>query len=490
MSLRSIHRGPVDDDDFPDERDDVAQKKELGAMLMGSGPPTSLPEVGTIVKGPIIQIGDLDIFIDIGAKAEATIDKKELLDPDGNLEVALGDELEASVVSVKDGIRLSRGSLKAARSRQAIDEAFAAGLPVEGKVEGVNKGGLEVLLGGGMRAFCPMSQIDERRVEDPQLWVGRTLEFLVVDMGRGRGKNAVVSRRKLLEAKTAVDAEVTRAKLVPGAVVRGKVSSLQNYGAFIELGGLQGLLHISDISHTRLSHPGAELTVGDEVAVKVLRVDAETGKISLGRKQLLDDPWATVSQSVPVGGEIAGHISRVAEFGAFVEVAPGIEGLVHVSELAAGKKVSDARKIAKSGDRIRVRVQEVDAAKRRISLARVDDGPARAEGTIAVGSIVDGVVARVEPFGVFVRLGPGQTGLVPNEELGSESKMDHAKEFPPDTPMKVEILAIEDGGKKIRLSRARAMQRAEREEVDKYRGDSGAGFSTLGDIFKKQLGRS
>jgi small subunit ribosomal protein S1 len=456
----------------------------MEAMLAGVSLPKD-PEPGTVVKGVVVQVGDAEVFIDIGAKSEASMSRDELVDDKGQMEVKVGDTIEASVVSTRDGIRLSRRMLKSAKSRADLRDAFGSGIPVEGRVESVRKGGFEVSLPGGVKAFCPLSQIDERRVEEPAAWVGRTLEFRIVELD-DKARNVVVSRRRLLEQESAKRAEETRKRVVEGAVLKGRVVSLQSYGAFIDLGGIQGLAHVSELSHSRVSHPSEVLKPGDEVNVQVLKVDAESGKVSLGLKQLAEDPWMSVAEKVRPGERLDGKVSRVAEFGAFVEVAPGIEGLVHVSEFSPGKKSADARKLVQPGEAIRVKVLDVDPSARRISLGRVDADAPDEDVEIVPGVYVRGKVERVEPFGIFVRLGPGMTGLVPNEEMGTTRGTDHRKDFAPGSEMEVQVLAVEEGGKRVRLSRAAALARAEREESDKFRGKTGAGgFSTLGDAFKK-----
>jgi small subunit ribosomal protein S1 len=268
------------------------------------------------------------------------------------------------------------------------------------------------------------------------------------------------------------------------------VVSLQGYGAFIDLGGLQGLLHVSEISHARISHPSEALQVGQRVKVKVLKVDAESGKVSLGMRQLEADPWQTVADRVRAGDRFEGKVTRVAEFGAFVAVEPGIEGLVHVSELALGGRGNDARKLVQAGDEMTVKVLAVDAEARRISLGRLDpDAIDETDVVLERGRVVKGKVDRVEPFGVFVRLGPGVTGLIPNEEMGTDRSADHKRNFPPGTPVEVEIQAVEDNGRRIRLSRASVLAQAERDELERYRSrDGSSGLTSLGDVLKEKLG--
>ena len=256
--------------------------------------PTTLDE-GQIVKGRVVQISDDSVFVDIQEKGEAIIARAELEDAQGNLEVGVDDEVEATVISTDGEIRLSRKLLKGMKARALLENAVAHGLPVEGKVAGVIKGGYEVTV-GGQRAFCPFSQIDMRRVESSDVYLNQVLEFRVTRYG-DNGRNIVLSRRQLLEEQARKAAEETRQKITPGAVLSGTVSSLTDFGAFVDLGGVQGLVHLSELSHSRTVKPTDFLQVGQTVTVKVLKVDEKSGKgkIALSMKALEGDPWVAVS---------------------------------------------------------------------------------------------------------------------------------------------------------------------------------------------------
>src|SRR5438552_1111098 len=249
------------------------------ATLFAREADRSVLEIGQIVKGRVIQIAAESIFVDVGGKGEAWIERAELTDDEGRLRVAVGDEVEATVVSTGDEVRLSHKLRQGAQARQALAVAAQTGIPVEGKVAAVIKGGYEVTV-GGLRAFCPFSQMEIRRVATPEDYLGKVLEFRVTRFGEN-GRNIVLSRRQLLEEKAAEAAEVTRQKVIPGAVLPGTVVSLADFGAFVDLGGLQGLVPMSEISHVRLARAGDRLSVGEAVTVKVMRVDEEKGRISL-----------------------------------------------------------------------------------------------------------------------------------------------------------------------------------------------------------------
>jgi small subunit ribosomal protein S1 len=425
-------------------------------------------QVGQIAKGRVIHVTAESVFVDVGGKGEAWIDRAELTDADGRLKVGVGDEVEATVVAVGDEVRLSYKLRQGAQARQALSLAAASGVPVEGRVAAVIKGGYEITV-GGLRGFCPFSQMALRRVDAPEEYVGRVLEFRVTAYG-DRGRNIVVSRRKLLEERAARAAEEMREKIVPGAVLPGTVAGLVDFGAFVDLGGLQGLVPLSELSHTRGVRPAERLRIGEPVTVKVLRVDPDRGKISLSLKALEGDPWAALAGRIRERQVARGRAVRATEFGVFVELLPGVDGLLHVSEIPRNRQAG-MREAAAIGAEVTVLVMAIDIDKRRIALALAPADAAPGEqmdSDLAVGAVVTGTVERVEPFGVFVRLGPGQTGLVPNAEMGTPPGTEHGKAFPSGAEIQVLVLSIEDGGRRIRLSRARAIDREEQTEAKAY----------------------
>lgn len=346
---------------------------------------TEDPAVGEKVSGQILSIGEESVFVDLGAKSEGTIPVAELKDAEGNVTVNVGDRIEATVTGTdpESGALTLRkkaggkGKKVAAEVVPEIRQAFESGLSLEGTVTGLNKGGAEVQV-FGMRAFCPLSQLDLRYVADPQQYVGQKLTFKVARLEEGnrggRGPNIVLSRRALLEEEQQSRAAETREKLQVGAVLRGKVTSLTTYGAFIDLGGIEGMLHVSEIGHARTAHPQDVLSIGDEVEVQVIKI--EKGKdekrperISLSRRSLERDPWRDAAERFPEGTVTTGRVMRLESFGAFVEIAPGVEGLVHISEMGAGRRLNHARDAVQLGQDVTVKVLGVDTGKRRISLS-------------------------------------------------------------------------------------------------------------------------
>jgi small subunit ribosomal protein S1 len=336
------------------------------------------------VSGKILSVGDEWVFVDLGGKAEGRIAAAELKDAEGNLTVKEGDSIDATVTGTdpETGALLLRRKAGGKGKKPAdvvpeIRQAAESNLPLEGLVTGLNKGGAEVQV-YGMRAFCPLSQLDLRYVENPQQFVGQKLMFKVnrLEEGNrgGRGPNIVLSRRQLLEEEQQARAAETREKLEVGAVLHGRVTSLTSYGAFIDLGGIEGMLHVSEIGHTRTTHPQDVFQVGDEVEVQVIKI--EKGKdekrperISLSRRSLQSDPWNEAASRFTEGMEVPGRVMRTETFGAFVELAPGLEGLVHISEMGAGRRLNHSREAVQPGQEVQVRVLGVDTARRRISLS-------------------------------------------------------------------------------------------------------------------------
>jgi small subunit ribosomal protein S1 len=429
-------------------------------------------QVGQVVTGRVLHIDDETVFVDVGGKGEALIDRAELVDAQGNLKVAVGDSIEATVVRSGESLRLSHRLLAGAQARQGLAVAAETGLPVEGKVASVVKGGYEVTV-AGLRAFCPFSQMDRYRVDDAEALVGRVLEFRISRYGEN-GRNIILSRRALLEEQAARDAEETRKKLIAGAVLPGRVTSLADFGAFVDLGGVQGLVPVSEISHSRVERPADRLRVGDSVTVKVLAVDPARGRTTLSLKALDADPWAAVPGTLRERQVVRGRVVRMTDFGVFVELRPGVDGLLHLTEVPRSRH-GEMKKAAETRAELVVLVTSLDLDRHRIGLALAPEGVvpgAHVESKVVAGGVVTGTVERIESFGVFVRLGPGQVGLVPNAEMATPTGTDHRKAFPPGTEVKVAVLSIEEGGKRIRLSRAQALRMEEDAETRAYMQDA------------------
>jgi small subunit ribosomal protein S1 len=330
---------------------------------------------GQTIEGTIVAIGPEVALVDVGSKGEAAIEIAELKDADGNLEVAVGDRIQATVVSTVGGLTLSRKLVRGAATQRQLEEAYRTGLPVEGKVEKSVKGGYEVRL-AGQRGFCPFSQIDIVRTEPPA-HEGRVYSFRIIEYKEG-GRNLVVSRRALLEEEQRVSAAELRRSLAVGAVITGRVTSVRDFGAFVDLGGgVQGLLHVSEMGWSRVQDTSQVVKAGDQITVKVLRLDEGQQKISLGLKQLTADPWSKVLDTYEVGQVVSGRVTRVAEFGAFVELEPGVEALAHVSTFAPTGRSEEWSKTVAAGTTAAVEILSIDLDKKRIGVALVPEGSSR-----------------------------------------------------------------------------------------------------------------
>ncbi len=463
---------PTDPTD-PTENGETAPEEEeedFARMLEESLQPKFLRE-GEPVEGKIVALGSDVAFVDVGGKGEATIDLAELTDPDAGVEVQVGDTVKAIVISTSDGIKLSHKLARSAATREALNAAHQSGLPVEGRVEKVIKGGFEIRF-SGQRAFCPISQIDTHFTEDPSVHEGKSYTFRVIEF-KQEGKNIVVSRRAILEEEERERAEEVRQLIVPDAVLPGRVVSVREYGAFVDLGGgIQGLLHISEMGWSRVSDPTSVVQPGDEITVKVLRVDDEKGRISLGLKQLQADPWTSVATDYRVGQVLSGRVTRVADFGAFVELAPGIEALAHVSTFPPTGRTDGWKESVSPGTTVAAEILSIDAERKRMGIAIAEEGSVKAtqakDREIAPGARLIGKVKDHESYGVFVFLDAGNTGLIPLEETGVEQGNDLKKAFPVGSDVEVIVLEVDPSNRRIRLSAKAVKEATERGEARDY----------------------
>jgi small subunit ribosomal protein S1 len=353
----------------------VSDTEDFAAMFEASTKAKRYDK-GQTIEGTIVAIGPEVAFVDVGGKGEATIEIEELRDADGALEVAVGDRIQAMVTSTTGGLTLSRKLVRGAATARLLEDAFHTGLPVEGKVERAVKGGFEVRI-ARERAFCPISQIDIVRM-DPSTYEGHVFDFRIIEYREG-GRNLVVSRRVLLEEEQRANAAEIRRSIAVGNVIAGRVTSVRDFGAFVDLGGgVQGLLHVSEMGWSRVLDASNVVKPGDEIAVKVLRVDDDRQKISLGLKQLTDDPWAKVGETYAIGQVRTGRVTRIADFGAFVELEPGVEALAHVSTFAPAGKSQRWSAEVPVGTTASFEIVSIDLDKKRIGVMMVPEGSSRA----------------------------------------------------------------------------------------------------------------
>ena len=376
---------------------EIENDNEDFAAMFAASEQTRRLENGQTVEGTIVALGQDVAFVNVGGKGEATIALSELANADGVVEAKAGDRVQATVVSTTGGITLSRRLQRGAATARQIEDAFRSGLPIEGKVEAEVKGGFTVTI-AGLRAFCPFSQIDSVRGTEPASHLGRVYTFKVIEYAEN-GRKFVVSRRALLELENQARAEEVRRTLTVGAVVTGQVVSVRDFGAFIELGGgVQGLLHVSEMGWSHVTNPSAVAAPGQELTVKVLRIDNATKQIALSLKQLLADPWAAAPTTFQVGHVYQGQVERHAQFGVFVTLAPGITGLVPLSETGVAREV-DLKKAFPLGADLTVIVISVDATARRISLSVKGVGDAREAAEVREYTAREDVAQAAQPFG-------------------------------------------------------------------------------------------
>jgi len=452
---------------------------------------------GDKVSGKVLKISKDTVFVDLGGKSEGLADIQEFLDKGGNLTIKQGDGVEMRVASIRDGIHLTKGmKVHGADALEILREAKENLIPVEGRVIRAIKGGFEIDL-SGIRAFCPLSQIDLSFCEKPEEHVGLRSPFRIMEI-KEKGKNIVVSRRVLLEEEQEKKSKETLARLKPDLECEGRVTKLTDFGAFVDIGGIEGMVHISEISHGRINHPSEILKPGQQVKVKVMKIEADKEgrpKISISIKALEPDAWDK-GLGFEEGEIIRGKVSRLTDFGAFVEVAPGVDGLVHISEISY-ERVSHPSRFLHEGDMVEVLVMGIDRQTHRVSLSikevtikkRMEMGGEGSDKVrLEVGQILRGIVEDGKPYGLFIRLpqfGPKVRGLLPTEELRDSGKGDVKKKFPRGQEIQVEIISIDEQGR-IRLSQRVMEEREDREGYKKFleKEDKGGKLGTLGDIFK------
>ncbi|NDY43429.1 30S ribosomal protein S1, partial [Dissulfurirhabdus thermomarina] len=392
---------------------------------------------GEVLEGKVVRVDKEFVLVDVGYKSEGQIPVREFAGPDGTVDVQPGDTVEVLLErwDPEEGmIRLSRSKALRRKVWKEIVAAYEAEAPIKGTVVARIKGGLSVRIGegrGGVTAFLPYSQIDIRPVRDPESFIDQEVECAILKCNQRR-ENVVVSRRTLLEKDRAEKRAKTLAELAEGQVREGVVKNITDYGAFVDLGGIDGLLHITDMSWGRVEHPSKVFKVGDTIQVKVLSFDPETEKVSLGTKQLAEDPWLRVEEKYPVGTTVEGTVVSLTDYGAFVELEEGVEGLIHVSEMSWTKRVRHPSQVVNVGDRIQAAVLKVDPEAKRISLSlkQVTGNPwEEVQERYPAGTVIEGTVKNVTDFGVFIGIQEGIDGLVHISDLSWSKRVKHPGEL-------------------------------------------------------------
>ncbi len=387
---------------------------------------------GEIVPGRVIGITANSVIVDVGYKSEGLVPIDEFMDRDGSLQVKEGDEVDVLLEKTEDlegHVLLSFTKAQRMRRWTEVEKAYKDGRVIKGRVTDRIKGGLTVDV--GLRAFLPGSLVDIKPVKNLESLRGQELEFKVISLDRRRN-NIVLSRKAVLETELVKKKAETLKRLEEGARLKGVVKNITDYGVFIDLGGIDGLLHITDISWGRVNHPSEHFTVGDEVEVVVLKFDPETERVSLGYKQKSDDPWTLVDKKYPIGSRVKGRVVSLVDYGAFVEIEEGVEGLIHVSEMSWTKKVVNPAKILEVGDEVEAIVSELDMDQRRISLSlrQTERNPwEELEDTHPEGSIIEGKVRNLTEFGAFVEITDGIDGLIHVSDMSWTKRVKHPSEI-------------------------------------------------------------
>lgn len=443
------------DANLPDQQ--ISADEDFGAILEKFEQDQTIFHSGETVKGKVIGISDHGVVVDFGYKSEGIVPLEEFTTPEGEIFVNNGDEVEVVIKNIHPGDAppiLSRNDVLRRKAWDVIETAYNDGTPITGLVLDKTKGGLRVDI-NGVEAFLPGSLADSRPSFNLDSFRGQEIEALVIKFSRKRN-NIVLSRKALTDEVINQQKSETLSKIEQGYIIEGTVKNLTEYGAFVDIGGIDGLLHVTDMSWGRLQNPSELFKVGDNVQVKVLKLDKDKEKVSLGYKQLIPDPWSSVVEIYPVGAKITGKISSVAEYGAFIELEAGVEGLVHVSEMSWSKRSKSPKQMFKPGEEVEVQVLGVDTEDRRISLGmrQLQPNPWQAAaGKYRVGTTVEGKVRNITDFGAFIELEDGIDGLVHVSDISRSKKVRHPKDMlKRGQDVKAVITSLDIDGQRMSLS--------------------------------------
>jgi len=438
---------------------------------------------GTIIKGTVIHINADFVTVNAGLKSEGHIPINQFYDENGDLEVAVGDEIEVALDAIEDGwgeTRLSREKAKRAESWTRLAEAFEANELVKGVISGKVKGGFTVDI-QSIRAFLPGSLVDVRPIRDPINLEGKELEFKVIKLDQKRN-NVVVSRRSVMESENTAERESLMTNLQEGQETKGIVKNLTDYGAFVDLGGIDGLLHITDMAWRRVKHPSEVVSVGQELTVKVLKFDRERTRVSLGLKQLGEDPWVDITSRYPEGTKLVGKVTNITDYGCFVEIEEGVEGLVHVSEMDWTNKNIHPSKVVQLGLDVEVMVLDIDEERRRVSLGlkQCKSNPWDAfAATHNKGDKVSGKIKSITDFGIFIGLEGGIDGLVHLSDISwNETGEEAVRQYKKGEELEAVVLAVDPERERISLG----IKQLEGDPFSVYVGTNSKGSIVVGTV--------
>ncbi|MFH1176647.1 MAG: S1 RNA-binding domain-containing protein [Acidobacteriota bacterium] len=444
-----------------DERNETVPTSTFAEALAESFLHDQL-EVGQLVSGEIVAVTGDVALVAVGGKTEALMDRAELG------ELRPGDGLDAVVVSLSPELRVSHKQAIERRQREALRGAFVNGVPVEGKVTGRNKGGYDISV-AGIRAFCPLSQIELSFPRNVDAYFGKSYLFRITELEEDLSA-MVVSRAAVLKEEREQAAGMAWSAITTGAILEGTVKSIRDFGVFVDLGGVDGMIHATELTHRFGARPSQVVKNGDKVRVKVIEADRGKERIALSLKALEPDPWAEVPASFPVGAAFAGKVARKSEFGVFVELLPGVDGLLHVSQLPPGMKLDDPALAADAP--VTGWIKECDLDRRRLSLTlrelATGDPWADASARYPVGTLVEGVIERIAAFGAFVEIEPGLTGLIPASESDLPKGADLATTLVPGAKVSAAVLSVDPERKRISLSLKKARENKAHKEFRRW----------------------
>ena len=443
---------------------------------------------GQALEGRVVSITPESVFVDLGRKMDGVLPTEIFREPAGGLSIKIGDRLLVSITGTDDGsYTLSTVKVERPRDWSALERAFAEKRPIGGVVTELVKGGLRVDVGA--QAFMPASRSGAKDQAEMEKLVGQDIECRIIKLDTA-SEDVVVDRRAVLEEQEAQARQQKLAELKEGAVVRGTVRSVTDFGAFVDLGGVDGLLHVTDMAWHRVAKPSDVVAVGDAVDVQVLKIIPETRRISLGMKQLQPDPWTATSARLTVGERVQGKVSRLTDFGAFVEIAPGVDGLIHVSEMSWAKKIKKPSDVLKPGEMVEVVVLGVNAAEHRISLGlkqALGDPWEEAQRKYPVGTVVDGVVTSLTNFGCFLDLGNGIEGMIHISDITGEKRLNHPREaVSAGQSLRAVVLELDRERRRIKLG----VKQLQPTSVDEYIGERREGEVVSGRVVDIRSGRA
>lgn len=473
---------------------DIEQEEDFAALFEQSAKTSQRFEPGQRIRTRVVGISGDFAYLDLGGKSEAVVDMKEFINDEGEQTIKEGDEIDAFFVSFENGMRkfttLVRGYSTV--SLGGLRDAHEAGLPVNGKVTKELKGGYEVHV-GKVRCFCPFSHIDLKGAREADAYVGQTFPFKILEF-KENGRNVVLSRKLLLEEEQEKQKEKLKQSLQPGMDVTGKVRSIQKFGVFIDLGGIDGLIPLSELSWSRGDKPSDLLATGDTVLVRIVDINWERERLTLSLKAVTPDPFQAAVEKYPPESSVFGTVVRLESFGAFVNLEPGVDGLIPISKMGAGRRINHPKEVLEAGQLVEVQVLEVNPDKRRISLSMEQKVPADSIELPAVGDLVEGSVERVISSGILIKIKEGCTGFIPNSEMGTIKGTNHNRMFPVGTKMQVIVIETDPSRNRVTLSRSKVDDKVERDTYQQYRDKTheeetaSGGLGSLGELLKVKLG--